>query len=126
MLKVNGIDHINMQVRDLEQSIRFWHDLFGFELLEAMPEHNGAIIGCPHALLALYENKDLDLTIPQGFSHFGFHIDNFDEVLAACQALGIKVEYDGEVQWPKSKSIYLSDPNGYEIELTNRWGGGLM
>jgi lactoylglutathione lyase len=34
-------------------------------------------------------------------------------------------KYGGSVQWPKSRSVYISDPNGYEIELAEIWGGGL-
>jgi hypothetical protein len=29
------------------------------------------------------------------------------------------------VAWQKSRSIYIKDPNGYEIELSEVWGGGL-
>jgi lactoylglutathione lyase len=32
---------------------------------------------------------------------------------------------EGIVEWPKSKSLYVEDPNGYEVELTNTWGGDL-
>jgi hypothetical protein len=31
----------------------------------------------------------------------------------------------GVVQWEKSRSVYILDPNGYEIELSEIDGGGL-
>ena len=32
MIKVLGIDHINMVVKDVEEGMRFWNDLLGLEL----------------------------------------------------------------------------------------------
>jgi hypothetical protein len=29
----------------------------------------------------------------------------------------VQILYGGEVDWEKSKSVYMVDPNGYEIEL---------
>lgn len=125
-LHTSGIDHINMQVRDLEQSCQFYQKLLGFTVLEDMPEHQGKIIGGKQALLALYQNPDLDLSEQSGFNHVCFHIENFDDIKQQCKELGIEIKYDGAVQWPHSKSIYIDDPNGYEIELAEVWGGGLV
>jgi len=37
----------------------------------------------------------------------------------------VKILYGGEVDWEKSKSVYVVDPSGYEIELSQLVGGGL-
>ncbi|PIW35462.1 MAG: VOC family protein, partial [Nitrosopumilales archaeon CG15_BIG_FIL_POST_REV_8_21_14_020_33_23] len=58
-------------------------------------------------------------------AHFGFHVENFDEIMKICTSLGVKIYYDGPVQFEKSRSIYISDPNGYDIELSEVFGGGL-
>lgn len=60
-----------------------------------------------------------------GIAHFGFNIENFDEIMEKCKTLGIEVLYDGPVQFERSQSIYIKDPNGYEIELSEVSGGGL-
>jgi hypothetical protein len=60
-----------------------------------------------------------------GIAHFGFHISNFDEVIAKCHELKVQILYGGEVDWEKSKSVYIVDPSGYEIELSEISGGGL-
>lgn len=124
-LKTSGIDHVNLQVRDLDESCRFWESLLGFQVLEDMPDQGGRIIGNSKAKLALYENTNLSQDRKDGFSHVSFHIDNFEEAEAVCEKLGIQVMYGGSVQWPRSRSVYISDPNGYEIELAEKWGGGL-
>jgi len=125
-LSTTGIDHLNLHVNDLEESKTFWKALLGFVLLEDIPEQNGAIIGNSHAKLALYEKSGLGRIEKHGFSHLCFHISNFDKVISLCQALSIPILYDGMIEWPKSRSIYIEDPNGYEVELTDTWGGGLV
>ncbi len=125
-LKTTGIDHVNLQVKNLADSIKFWQTLLGFEVLEEFPEVNGAIIGTKEAKLALYENSELDDVERQGFSHVGFHIENFDEAKAFCQQNDIPILYEDTVNWPNSTSLYIRDPSGYEVELTDTWGGGLL
>jgi catechol 2,3-dioxygenase-like lactoylglutathione lyase family enzyme len=125
MLIVSGIDHINLQVRNLKESCDFYFLLLGFVLLEDMPESKGRIIGSATAKLALYENPNLDNEDKSGFSHVSFHINNFQDCEALCNSLGIDISYGGVVAWQKSRSIYIKDPNGYEIELSEVWGGGL-
>tara|TARA_R110000772_G_scaffold30532_14_gene75731 strand:- start:801 stop:1181 length:381 start_codon:yes stop_codon:yes gene_type:complete len=124
-LKTTGIDHVNLQVLNLEESCRFWNKLLGFKELEDIPDQNGKIIGTKEAKLALYENVEMEIKEKGGFSHVSFHIENFEDIEEVCVELGLKIKYSGTVQWPKSRSIYINDPNGYEIELSEVWGGGI-
>ena len=89
-------------------------------------EKNGKIIGNKNALLALYETSGMREYKQVGFSHISFHIVNFEEIEQKCNELGIEIKFNGPVQWPNSRSIYIDDPNGYEIELVEVWGGGLV
>lgn len=122
-LKVSSIDHINMSVKNLAQSVEFYKNLFGFEIKKEQPEENSKIIGDDNVKLCLYEDSEMK---PEGaIAHFGFHVENFDEIIKTCESLGVKIYYDGPVQFEKSRSIYISDPNGYDIELSEVFGGGL-
>ena len=60
-----------------------------------------------------------------GIAHFGFNVTNFDEIIAKCKELGVEILYDGPVQFEKSRSVYVKEPSGYEIELSEVSGGGL-
>ena len=40
ILKTTGIDHLNLTVKNLEESCVFWKDLMGFATLEEIPEQN--------------------------------------------------------------------------------------
>lgn len=123
ILRTSSIDHINMEVKDLEQSVAFYKNLFGFEIKKEQPEEKSKIIGNDNIKLCLYENTEMK---PEGaIAHFGFHVKNFNDIIKTCDSLGVKIHYDGPVQFEKSRSIYISDPNGYDIELSEVFGGGL-
>ena len=124
-LRTRGIDHLNLEVMDLDKTVSFYKKLLGFDVLEDMPSDNGKIIGDKNAKLAIYEKKSFQGHKKVGFHHIGFNIENFDDVAQQCRDLGIDILYGGEVRWPGSRSIYIKDPNGYELELTEVWGAAL-
>ena len=121
-LNATSIDHVNMAVKNLNESVGFYSELFGFEVRKEQPEHDSKIIGNENIKLCLYE--DPGAVKQGGIAHFGFAIDNFEDVVAKCEEMGIEMPY-GVVKWEKSRSVYISDPNGYELELSEIQGGGL-
>ncbi len=130
MIRVKQIDHINMRVRNLDQSIEFYQRSFGFQMKEDRrddPKGPWAIIGLRGvAYLCLYEHPgkrqaERSLRI----NHFGFVIENFDEAMAQLSAAGVEILYGGPLEWAHSRSIYIRDPSGHEIELAEKTGGGL-
>ena len=126
-LNAKSIDHVNMKVKNLIQSVEFYRNLFGFEIKqEENPNKLDApskIIGNNTIKLCMYEVPTMS---PEGgIAHFGFNIENFDQVIEKCKELNVEILYDGIIDWEKSKSIYIVDPNGYEIELGQIAGGGL-
>jgi len=126
-LKATSIDHVNIKVKDLEKSVEFYKNLFGFEIKQEENANKldalSKIIGNDTIKLCLYEVPDMS---PEGgIAHFGFNIANFNEVIEKCKELGVEVLYGGIVDWEKSKSVYIVDPSGYEIELGEVSGGGL-
>jgi lactoylglutathione lyase len=121
-LKALSIDHINMNVKNLEESVAFYKELFGFEIKKEQPEQDSVIIGNDTIKLCMYEVSD-DIK-KGGISHFGFHVENFDAVIAKCQEMNIEMPYD-MLDWEHSRSVYIFDPSGHEIELAEVQGGGL-
>ena len=122
-LRPTTLDHINMSVKNLEESIKFYKDLFGFEVKKDQADQNSKIIGNDKIKLCLYEDPEMK---PEGgIAHFGFHIENFDEIIETCKKFGVTIFYDGPVQFEKSRSVYIADPSGYDIELSEVSGGGL-
>ncbi|NDB33063.1 MAG: VOC family protein [Nitrosopumilaceae archaeon] len=117
------MDHVNMSVKNLDQSVEFYSKVFGFEVKKDQPEQKSKIIGNDSIKLCLYENPEM--SPDGGIAHFGFFVENFDQIMEICKSLGVTVYYDGPVQFEKSRSMYIADPNGYDIELSEVVGGGL-
>ena len=124
-LNANGIDHLNLEVINLNETVDFYNKLFGFEVLKEQPEENSKIIGNEKVKLCLYERADFKGYEKKGFYHFGLHIENFKDIIEKCTEMEIEIFYGGPLKWENSTSIYIKDPNGYEIELTDVFGGGL-
>ncbi len=121
-LNATAIDHVNLTVKNLAESVSFFQQLFGFETIKEQPDQDSKIIGNGSIKLCLYEDPNLE--IGAGINHYGFHVENFDAVVEKCRALGVSMPYD-TVDWGKSRSVYIVDPSGYEIELSEVPGGGL-
>ena len=124
-LTTAGIDHLNLDVKNLDQTVEFYNKLFGFTILKEQPEENSKIIGNENVKLCLYQKDGFDYFEKNGFNHFGLHIKNFEDVMQKCKELGLEVYDGGPIEWESSSSIYIKDPNGYEIELAKEFGGGL-
>ena len=128
MLNVNGLDHLNLNVINLDKTVEWYSELFGFKVKEAGVSSKGnpyKIIGKSGVLyMALYENGH-DEVDANPLNHIGFNLENFDESIKVLKQKGIKLGYAGVIQYPESKSAYITDPNGLEIELSSNFGGGL-
>lgn len=130
------VDHVNMFVRNLEESIDFYHKVFGTDLeVKQRGRAKGirwCIVGIPSKLyFCLYELKGKKFD-PDGLhiNHVGFYVPNFDETVERIRALEIEIQYQGKpIEWEnrngKTRSLYIKDPNDYYIEFTEKLGGGL-
>jgi len=130
-VNAHRMDHVNLGCRDLDVTAGFYSALFGLELKEQ--GDNGVtrwcIIGAPDRFyLCLAENRSAEPFKPEGIhiNHVGFVVDDIDETVRRIHALGLRLEYgDVTLDWPRSRSAYVTDPDGIVIEITNRFGGGL-
>lgn len=123
------MDHVNISVRDLDISAGFYAGLLGIELKEQ--GDNGKARWCilgarDHFYVCLCEVgagnfKPEDIHI----NHIGFVVDDIEEAVRRINGLGLRLEYGKTLDWPRSRSAYVKDPDGILIEFTNRFGGGL-
>ena len=125
------IDHVQISVRNLDDSAGFYAALLGIDLKE-QGNSGGTrwcILGAPDRFyLCLAENRSAEPFKPEGIhiNHVGFVVDDIDETVRRIHALGLRLEYgDVTLDWPRSRSAYVTDPDGIVIEITNRFGGGL-
>jgi len=121
-MQVKHLDHLNLSVRDLAQTIEWYGRVFGFGVVER-GIYNGApwaILRSGEAMLCCYERPDLPMEGREAFqhvSHFALRITDraaWEQILAA-EALPTR--YGSPRAWPHSTAWYVVDPTGYEIEV---------
>ena len=120
------IDHINLTVENLEQSIEWYSNTFGFEMKEKGIGVRGqawVIVGKDDSMIAMNEYKLLsaETNLQSEFhkiNHFGIRISKEKAWEKKINEYQIKVYYGGVVQHPFSKSWYIKDPSGHEIEVS--------
>jgi lactoylglutathione lyase len=117
-MKVTGFTHVSVHAHDLDESMRFYTELFGMEEIPAP--------GFPFPVrwlrvgdlqLHLFQSDD---PAPQGH-HFGIEVDDFEATYEKVQEMGVQEESgyfsnvfelpDGAVQ------LYVRDPAGNMVEV---------
>lgn len=126
-MKVRNMDHLNLTVRDLEESIAWYGEIFGFEVVERGERPTGpwAIIRAGEALLCIYqapERKPPSRFLRDGGErhvvyHFGLRITGRKAWLEKVEKHQLELEFGGENEYPFSSSWYVVDPTGYSIEV---------
>ncbi len=125
MITINGIDHLNISVSNIDESLNFYKKVFGFKIYEQGESHGKPyfIIGEKSALyLCLYQSEE---RTRGPINHIGINVQNFNSIEEKLKLAGIPLLYGGVVEYPLSQSIYIQDPDGNEIELSEKFGGGL-
>ena len=123
-MAVRHLDHLNISVRDLAETLDWYRRVFGFEKVEG-----GVIDGRPwaiarsgDALLCLYEHRERGVPDPEvhghhGIAHFGLRIDDRARWEETVEREKVDVAYGGAYRYPHSTSWYVTDPTGHEIEV---------
>jgi catechol 2,3-dioxygenase-like lactoylglutathione lyase family enzyme len=120
-MKLEGIDHVAMGVRDIERSVKWYTEVLGFERLhEGMWDGVPTFIGKGNTGLALFpasHQPELSSHREIRMLHLAFRAnrENFLTAQRELEKRGIKFEFqDHEI----SHSIYFRDPDGHQLEIT--------
>jgi len=120
------LDHVNITVNQLDESIKWYQELFGFEKVESGITQQGkrwAIVACNDSMIAMTEYPEKQpanqkFQSEQRIFHFGIRVENADAWRAKIKAHNLKLYYGGEIDYPSSRSWYIHDPSGHEIEVS--------
>jgi lactoylglutathione lyase len=115
-----------MRVSDLDQTIRFYTDVLGLEVLERKTSPRGSQL----AFLKVPNSEELieltsfppsgPVTVQEDLVHLAFQVDSLDESIASLSSKGVKIT-DGPTQTSSgSRFIFIDAPDGYEVELIER------
>ena len=132
-LKLKTLDHIGIQVRDVEEVIETWERTFGIgpwtvrEMSRTTPEGETLTTklafaytdnGVEIELIQSSRNEFIDAH-GEGLHHWGFFVDDVDEDAAKAVEQGAKVAFKGS-----GGNIHLSgdSPGGVRFELMRKRG----
>ena len=134
-----GVNHVVLNVRDIEESHRFWTEIVGLKQVGAlrpradmgsMPpmrfysgDHGGKMT---HHDVALVENPNVPrppaewglFGAPQAINHIAIAMpdrETWQKRLAFLQGRGVKFHL--RINHGVTHSVYISDPNGYGVEI---------
>jgi catechol 2,3-dioxygenase len=122
-MQVKELGHIVLYVRDIERSRRFYRDVLGWNEIAGEGPMAMFSSGRTHHELLLLEVGPNAAPIPPGrrvgMYHFGLKIGTTDEELReALQTLAdAGANVVGTADHSVTHSLYITDPDGNEIEL---------
>lgn len=124
MKNIAKLDHLNLSVKNYQESINWYQKIFGFEVVEEGTNMNGrpyGIIKSEETMIAL--NEDPERGEPKEhnqhlMNHFGFKLLNKDFWIETLKKFNLKTYYGSPVEYPNSTSWYVKDPTGHEIEVS--------
>jgi len=125
-MRVKKLLHTRMRVSDMDQTIRFYTDVLGLEVMERKTSPRGSHL----AFLKVPNSEELielcsfppsgPVTVQEDLVHLAFEVDNLDRMIEALTAKGIKIT-DGPTRTSSgSRFIFIDAPDGYEVELIER------
>jgi catechol 2,3-dioxygenase-like lactoylglutathione lyase family enzyme len=115
-VRATGINHVSISARDLEESARFYEQVFGMERV-ATPVFETPVLWLRVGDLQLHLFLDERGNAPQRH-HLGLTIDDFASAYRAVRELGSDEWGSQLVELPSGQvQLYFRDPAGNLIEL---------
>jgi len=134
-----GVNHVVLNVRDIEESHRFWTEIIGLKMVGALRprtdmgqvprmrfysgDHDGKMT---HHDVAIVENPNLPpppaewqlFGAPQAINHIAIAMPDRASWLKRLEFMQEKgVKFNMRVNHGVTHSVYINDPNGYGVEL---------
>ena len=121
-LQLREIDHVVLRVKDMQRMVRFYADVLGAELVAYRREFNMTHLRAGSSMIDLVAGEAASGgNSGRNMDHFCLRVEPFDEaaILAHLKSHGValgetRTRYGAE---GNGVSIYLTDPEGNQVEL---------
>ena len=131
-MQVKKLLHTRMRVSDMDQTIRFYTEVLGLEVLERKTSPRGSHL----AFLKVPNSDELielcsfppsgPVTVQADLVHLAFQVENLDDTIRTLTVKGITITDGPTASSSGSRFIFIDAPDGYEIELIERAPGAAI
>ena len=128
-LNVKKLLHTRMRVSDMDQTIAFYTEVLGLEVLERKVSPRGSHL----AFLRVPNSEELielcsfppsgPVTVQEDLVHLAFQVESLDQTIAALQQRGVRITDGPTTTSSGSRFLFIDAPDGYEVELIERPAG---
>ena len=125
-MKVKKLLHTRMRVSDMDQTINFYTNVLGLEVLERKVSPRGSHL----AFLKVPNSEELielcsfppsgPVRVQEDLVHLAFQVDNMGDTITTLTAKGITITDGPTTTSSGSRFIFIDAPDGYEVELIER------
>ncbi len=128
-LNVKKLLHTRMRVSDMDQTIAFYTEVLGLEVLERKVSPRGSHL----AFLRVPNSEELielcsfppsgPVKVQEDLVHLAFQVEYLDQTIAALQQRGVRITDGPTTTSSGSRFLFIDAPDGYEVELIERPAG---
>ena len=128
-MRVIKLLHTRMRVSDMDQTIDFYTNVLGLEVLERKVSPRGshlAFLKVPNSeeLIELCSFPPSGLvTVQEDLVHLAFQVENLDDTIEQLGTKQIRITDGPTTTSSGSRFIFIDAPDGYEVELIERPSG---
>lgn len=125
-MRVKKLLHTRMRVSDMQQTLAFYREVLGLEVVEQKVSPRGSHL----AFLAVPNSEELielcsfpasgAVSVQEDLVHLAFEVEDIQQTINELKKKGIPIT-DGPTQTSSGSTfIFIDAPDGYEIELIQR------
>ena len=118
---MTSVDHIGIYVKDIEKSLKFYQEVFGFPITERFGSGDNVRVNLDidGELLELIQRPGNPGKPPEGnWSHLALYVPDYDEKIEKLESLGKELRKitidDG------TRLCFFTDPDGHSVELMEK------
>ena len=125
-MKVKGIDHVSINVKDIKAAIEFYGQVLGFRQLQTVPFEGFSLVyfqlpGGGRLELFDYGGKNPKSGREEseaGLRHLAFEVDDVDAAESHLRSRGVTITMAAtDLPTLGSRAILFLDPNGVTLEF---------